>query len=270
MGAVGLVALVTSGCAPGAVRRQESARAAASLPLPTLNAVVLQAVDDLPAGGGYGSRATGQALVDAIHIESDFRIEPAHAQPSICSSATYLVLLRTLARLRDAGQLDVPLAALQHLAPPASIDSLFKDDGKGLWGRWNANGPGTAVLFRELGIGVNFTDWSKKRPGDFMKIWWTDAVGKKERGHSVIYLDERINPQTGIPEVLYFSSGKPHGYGRTWVARDKIVHALFSRLTAPENLARAAALPMTDGYLASLLTVESSFAEAKTQAGVSD
>jgi hypothetical protein len=228
---------------------------------------VLQVVAEMPEGGGYRTHASSQTLIDAIRIGTDLRIEPAHAKPSFCSTATYRVLLRTLARLRDAGRLDVPLAAMQPLAPPTSLDSLFQDDGKGLWGRWNANGPGTAVLFHQLGIGTNFTDWSKKRPGDFMKIWSTDPVGKKS-GHSVIYLDERTDPQTGTPEVLYFSSGKPDGYARVWEPREKIVHALFAWLTTPENLTRATALPEVDGYLVSLLTAESSLAEAKQQAGV--
>jgi hypothetical protein len=61
-------------------------------------------------------------------------------------------------------------------------------DGESLWGRWNANGPGTARLFYELGLGRNFTSFSAARPGDFLKIFWTDAVGKNENGHSVIFL----------------------------------------------------------------------------------
>lgn len=267
--ALGLLTVATSACAPVPLRRPQPAPATSALPLPELNRIVLQAVAEMPEGGGYDvTRASGQALMNAVHIGPDFRVESALAKPSFCSTATYLVLLSTLARLREAGRLDVPLASLQLLAPPTSLDSLMNDDGKGLWGRWNANGPGTAVMFHQLGIGTNFTDWSKKRPGDFMKIWWNDSVGKKETGHSVIYLDERTNPQTGTPEVLYFSSGKPHGYAHVWVAREKIVHVLFSRLTTPANLTRATALPEVDGYLASLLTTESSFAEAKQQAGV--
>jgi hypothetical protein len=29
-------------------------------------------------------------------------------------------------------------------------------DGEGIWGRWNANGPGTARLFHEMNLGENF------------------------------------------------------------------------------------------------------------------
>ncbi len=235
-----------------------------------INAIVLKAVAEMPDGGGYGTPAAGQALIDAIHIGSNLMIASSHAQPSFCTSATYLVFLRTLARLREAGRLNLPIAVLKLLAPPSSLDSLYKDDGKGLWGRWNANGPSTAVMFHQLGIGSNFSDWSKKKPGDFMKIWWTDEVGAKERGHSVIYLGERLHPQTQEPEIQYFSSNRPHGYTRSWVARSRIKHAIFSRLTTPENLSQALSLPEFDAYLASLLKVESSYEEAKQRAGVTD
>jgi hypothetical protein len=61
-------------------------------------------------------------------------------------------------------------------------------DGVGIWGRWNANGPGTARLFEELHLGKNFTSFEEARPGDFMKIFWNDNIGGTESGHSVIYL----------------------------------------------------------------------------------
>ena len=35
-----------------------------------------------------------------------------------------------------------------------TLDALMirnQRDGEGIWGRWNANGPGTARLFHELG-----------------------------------------------------------------------------------------------------------------------
>ena len=50
---------------------------------------------------------------------------------------------------------------------PATLTSLLiahQRDGQGVWGRWNANGPGTARLFTELRLGRNFTDFAEARP----------------------------------------------------------------------------------------------------------
>ena len=74
------------------------------------------------------------------------------------------------------------IATLEHL--------IIRDqrDGEGIWGRWNANGPGTARLFHELGLGSNFDNFDQAKPGDFMKIFWSRQVGKSEHGHSTIFL----------------------------------------------------------------------------------
>ncbi len=138
-------------------------------------------------------------------------------------------------------------------------------DGEGIWGRWNANGPGTARLFFELGLGRNFTDFTQAQPGDFMKIFWNDEVGKLEHGHSVIYLG--MEKQNGVDYVRFWSSNVPAGYGEKSVPRSKIVRAIFSRLEAPANLAKIEQAPDIDSYLSSLLTRRSSFAEAQEKCG---
>ena len=43
----------------------------------------------------------------------------------------------------------------------------------------------------------------------------------------------------------------PSGYGERSVPRTKIVHAIFSRLSAPANLSRNNQIPNLDKYLAS-------------------
>ncbi len=86
----------------------------------------------------------------------------------------------------------------------------------------------TARLFYELGLGRNFTDIREARPGDFLKVFWTDAVGQNERGHSVIYLGTEI--VDGQEMVKYWSSNKPDGMGTRSVSRKKIAWMLFSRL----------------------------------------
>jgi hypothetical protein len=104
-------------------------------------------------------------------------------------------------------------------------------DGVGVWGRWNANGPGTARLFEELQLGNNFTSIDQAEPGDFLKIFWNDQIGAKEFGHSVVYLGRGSNGT-----VIYWSSNKKGGCGRAEVPQSKIKRTLFSRFTDPARI----------------------------------
>lgn len=227
------------------------------------NQVILDAIQTMPQKGGYsaGHEAT-QRLGTAVTLAGDgLAIEPERAQPSYCSGATYLVFLKVAQALArhglapgDAGVLTALLIQGQR-------------DGQGVWGRWNANGPGTARLFYELGLGPNFTDFQQARAGDFMKVFWSDAVGRREHGHSVIYLGTET--AGGVESVRFWSSNLHVGYSEKVVPRARIKAALFSRLTRPGNLAQAASLGQKpDPYLSSLLSVDSSFAEACRECGV--
>jgi hypothetical protein len=226
------------------------------------NAVVLQQVRGMPVGGNYSVRRVAKIrLQSAAHFESGkFFILPSAASPSFCSGATYLVFIRTLEQLRESGRLHLDVATLDHL--------MIRDqrDGEGIWGRWNANGPGTARLFHELGLGRNFDEFAEARPGDFMKIFWSKSVGKTESGHSVIYLGSEY--RNGEEYVRFWSSNMPNGYGERSVPRKKIAYAIFSRLEQPANLARINSAPAIDSYLASLLKKRSSFAEATRKCGI--
>ncbi len=216
----------------------------------------------MPTGGKYSATTYATIrLESAAHFESGkFFILPDSASPSYCSGATYLVFLKTIERLRDAGLLNLNYTTLSSL-----MIRQGQRDGEGIWGRWNANGPGTARLFFELQLGHNFTDFAQAQPGDFMKIFWNDEVGKLEHGHSVIYLG--MEKRDGVDYVRFWSSNVPAGYGEKSVPRSKIVRAIFSRLEAPQNLARIEQAPDTDTYLSSLLTHRSSFAEAQEKCG---
>jgi hypothetical protein len=121
-------------------------------------------------------------------------------------------------------------------------------------------------LFYELGLGRNFTDLAQAQPGDFMKIFWNKNVGKRESGHSVIYLGT-VNRADG-EYVRFWSSNVGVGYGEKEVPRAKIANVIFSRLETPANLARIHASPETDSYLGSLLRKQSSFAEATKKCGI--
>lgn len=236
--------------------------ARAQLASSPLNDLILQQIKQMPSGGKYSaSRAATIRLQAAVHLESGkFFVLPAAASPSYCSGATYLVFLKTIEALRDRAELALDDETLKQLMIRG------QRDGAGIWGRWNANGPGTARLFYELGLGRNFDDFAEARPGDFMKIFWSSEVGRAEHGHSVIFLG--LEQRMGLDYVRYWSSNIPSGYGERSVARTKIVQAIFSRLETPSNLSRIDQVPNLDQYLASLERVRSSYAEAREKCGM--
>ena len=227
-----------------------------------LNLLVLEAVRSMPSGGQYATNGVAKMkLIEAVTAnERGLFLKPSAAQPSFCSGATYLVLLRTLELVAKRGQLGLDAGTLTALAVKG------ERDGEGIWGRWNANGPGTARLFHELGLGRNFTDYSEARPGDFMKIFWTQEIGKAERGHSVIYLGtETVG---GKEHVKFWSSNKPGGYGVKSVPKTEVSRAIFSRLEKPAAIAKVRALPALDQFLAGLLTRRSSMKEVERLCGL--
>lgn len=225
----------------------------------SLNQMVLNQIATMPALGGYAvSHDASVRLANAVRLDAGgrFLVEPTGARPSYCSGATYLVFLKTIATLRAAGQVpNLDQRALEALLIRG------QRDGEGVWGRWNANGPGTARLFSALGLGRNFTRIEDAQPGDFMKVFWTPAVGKKEHGHSVIF--QGLEGPEGARQVRFWSSNQGKGYGEKTVPLSKVNHAIFSRLEHPDKLADVGRLPVTDDYLASLLTKESSVTEAR-------
>ncbi|HEX5175763.1 MAG TPA: hypothetical protein VFV83_01975 [Chthoniobacteraceae bacterium] len=228
----------------------------------SLNDTVLRAIGTIPRGGGYATDSATTALLGRATEATGGRLllHPAVARPSYCSGATYVVFLRAIDELMAAGALRLD---------PAIVNALLvrgQPDGEGVWGRWNANGPGTARLFHEAQLGRNFSDFAAARPGDFMKIFWNSEVGRLERGHSVVFLGtERVD---GKERVRFWSSNKPLGYGEKSVARSQIVRAIFSRFEHPGNLSRLGDIPRRDPYLASLLGARSSFAEARKKCGI--
>ena len=104
------------------------------------NQLVLEQIQDMPVGGKYSVNHFAKIrLQSAAHFESGkFFVLPSSASPSFCSGATYLVFIRTIEDLRASGRLQLDYATLDQL--------MIRDqhDGEGIWGRWNANGPGTA------------------------------------------------------------------------------------------------------------------------------
>ena len=242
--------------------------ARAQLPAPTdaapYNALILEEIHTMPQAGGYSANhAATERLGSAVSLgdASGLNVEAVRAQPSYCSGATYLVFLKTVDALARRGLLP---------ANDRTFGALLingQRDGEGVWGRWNANGPGTARLFHEMHLGKNFSDFAEAEPGDFMKIWWSNAVGRREHGHSVIYLGtETVN---GVESVRFWSSNLGQGYSTKSVPRTKISAAVFSRLTTPQNLRDAPEMtPRVDPYLAGLLTKDSNLAEVRRECGM--
>lgn len=220
------------------------------------NALVLDAVRSMPSGGGYDtSKATDAIRQRAVTVRGDrLVVDASRAKPSYCSGGTYLVFLKVVERLRSDGNIELSPAALQELAVADA------KDGVGVWGRWNANGPGTAKFFADARVGQNFTSLDEAQPGDFLKIFWTEEIGRRERGHSVVYLGHRKGP-SGETVIDYWSSNESAGYGRGSATLSRCKHLLFSRLIAPERLEGVTRLPDKDAFLASMLRVDSSRGE---------
>ncbi|MGC3989052.1 MAG: hypothetical protein QM796_05085 [Chthoniobacteraceae bacterium] len=142
---------------------------------PDYNATILYQIAEMPSGGDYMAGGTAMTkLQNAVSAEGPkLTVNPQAAMPSFCSSATYLVFLKAVAALQEQGGLRLSDDAVKSLAQIANMP-----DGRGAWGRWNANGPGTARLFRELGLGTNFTDYAKAPAGGFHENLLVGRSGK--------------------------------------------------------------------------------------------
>jgi len=150
------------------------------------NDLVLKQVRQMPKGGRYSvSHFAKIRLQSSAHFESGkFFIIPSG--PSFCSGATYLVFIRTIEALRERGQLRLDYGTLERL--------IIRDqhDGEGIWGRWNANGPGTARLFHELRLGRNFDNIDQAKPGDFMKFSGRARLAETSTGIPPFFWEWRI------------------------------------------------------------------------------
>lgn len=226
--------------------------------VPILNQYVLQAVKSMPKGYGYeaSQRAVDRLAANVTLKDKSIQQNLKGARASFCSGATYMVFLRVIDQLQKNKSITINEKNLKRYS------DIGVKDGEEIFGRWNANGPGTAKLFSDLGCGVNFTSYEHAKPGDFMKIWWTSAIGEKEKGHLVVYLGHTKN------SVKYWSSNQPFGYGSKTVARSKIKHTLFSRFTRHDRLSKASSLSKKNQFLADMLRKDFSWAQVVQQCKV--
>lgn len=250
---------------PAALKHPDVTQGLPKAEFASLNELVLQVLKKMPQGGGYAaSSEAATKLVSSTTLGTDplvVQVAPEKAQPSFCSGATYLVFLGVVSELQTNYRLALPEEASKALLVKRQVD------GVGIWGRWNSNGPGTAKVFHDLGVGINFTDFAKAQPGDFMKIWWNDGIGSTERGHSVIYLGSS-KEQDGTEVVKFWSSNLEVGFSEKTIPKSKIVRVLFSRLEDPSRLAEVTKLPAKDDYLADMLNRPSTEKEMFEVCGV--
>lgn len=194
---------------------------------------VVAAIDSFPHRGGYytGGRPSAtfvttawQGLHRAFKMSKDDKLpqfHPQEAQPSFCSSATYALLVKALL-MWDKNHV-ISVEAWRNMKPYLGVkdelnpDGISQDDGVGVWGRANANGPGLAVLVNELSAGYSFTAyrgamndsvketlderylsdaewrshavWRRAVRGDLMKIFWNRNESRGHDGGAIIGYD---------------------------------------------------------------------------------
>ena len=225
------------------------------------NDPVIRAIEKMPRGGGYSTRAKAhQALSHSIRSARGGGLELKAAKPSYCSGATYHVLLAMVQEEIEAGTLELSAREVQSLLMRG------QGDGFGVWGRWNANGPGAAKLIKDLGMGINFESYEKAQPGDFMKIFWTKEIGKSERGHLVVYLG--TYQHHGEEFVKFWSSNQPGGYGVKAVPKKAVKWAIFTRITQVHKIKNVDKLAAEDAFLKNMLTRSYSRATVRSRCAI--
>ena len=230
--------------------------------LPPFNKALLQALTKIPPAGGYAlnRKAIRNLAHEAIQwnpATQELLLFPKKAQPSFCSSACYLAFLLALKEEEKRLKKRYPPDFWSYCAV-----KVGQKDGHQAWGRFNANGPGIAKWIADLKAGENFSSPEEALPGDFLKIFWNDEIGAKERGHFVIFL--KVIPAPPIPkdkekpphseaQLVFWSSNTPKGYGQKIIPISQAKRLIFTRLTRPEALHHYAQLPACDEWLSSLL-----------------
>lgn len=232
-----------------------------------LNSFVIGAIARMPRGGGYqtGEQAWKQFCNEAVSWDEErgsLDLSPRAARPSFCSVAAYFALTLALQDWERARRVRFSRAFWQYMVP-----AYGQADGVRGWGRLNANGPGLAKWARELGCGVNFTDVRLARPGDFLKIFWTEKIGAGEFGHFVVFLGWKKN-ENGQWLLRFWSSNMGMGYGVKETPLSDCKRLLFTRIHRPAAFAGFARLPETDVWLQSLLQREVSATDMLRRCGI--
>jgi hypothetical protein len=227
------------------------------------NAMILDIIKGLPNGGGYSRDGRFQRpIVQARNIGSGhWEMKVYDGQPSHCASAAYAVYAHLAAVLNNSGKITLSAAQIRSLEVTWTMpDGKALVDGQGPFWIFNANGAGVAAFLKHTGTGMSFRDDKLlyARPGDFLKLFWSENVGASEKGHQVIYTGHRVmdgrdmvcfwssqhqgkKKRGGGTEALYFpaeKNGEVHdGYGEVCRPREDIKEMVFSRVTCMQHLA---------------------------------
>ena len=152
------------------------------------NYYILTAYKQMPQKGGYSvkSPAAKNLATKAVVWDSEkgeLQVNITQARPSFCSAACYITLLHALKLWERETHSSIPSDAWKMMDVKFGLP-----DGKLVWGRANANGPSYAKLIHDIDAGESFTNVNDARAGDFLKFFWSEEIGAKERGHMVVFV----------------------------------------------------------------------------------
>lgn len=223
-----------------------------------------QSVNEIQAQGAgqYSVKDDAhEALARSFSWRGQVIYNRAEPRPSFCSGAVYVAVLNALNKWEKAqGKRVFTQSTWEALFP------LRCQDGERVWGWANANGPGFALLIHELGAGYSFTDWDKARPLDIIKMWWTEELGAKERGHIAILVKDE-GDKVRIWSSNQAAEGQTGGFGIRTYPKSSIKRVLFTRITRPAAFMGAERIPFNP-WLNGLLRQSSSWAECLNKLGL--
>ena len=230
------------------------------------NYYILTAYRQMPQKGGYSVKAPAAKNLATKAVVWDgekgkLHVNIAQAKPSFCSAACYIMLLHALKLWERETHSSLSSDAWKMMDIKYGLP-----DGKMVWGRANANGPSYAKLIHDIDAGESFTNINDARAGDFLKFFWTEEIGAKERGHMVVFLG--TEQKEGKTCIRYWSSNVPDGYSERVVPIEKMHHLIFTRISRPGNFARVTKLPTLDSWLGDMLKKSCSFDEACKVCGI--
>lgn len=219
------------------------------------------------------TQTTWMGMDKAVNIQKNKTIiDVDQARPSFCSSAVYMLFLKSLSIWSTQYNHSISYLSWTNLKPYTMPNEKYpiQQDGEGAWGMANSNGPGFAVLINKLKMGSNYyvglpseysssneriSAFKQGRRYDVIKMFWNDNVGKDERGHIGIYLgmQEKLNPSTNKQELYVYwwtSNGSKTdinaGYGIGCAPVSKIRRAVFTRITNPKSINNVENIVPTD------------------------